>query len=241
MADKDISQAFSLRLKEALQRRRLKATDLARLTDVSDAKVSGWIHGKGLTLTNLIHIAEALQVSLNWLVHGIGSEQLAANGRLNPLEKDLVLALRHFGTESVDHLNRFLSRFYLASLGSSLKQFHAHNLAVDMNPPFAILDTHGKLLTANLAFNQLLRLSDEHITQAIQQEYTQWLPRHLHTPVRHLMKETLQNGHAGTKKIQITRNSNENSFFIIKSRMLDMPDIQAGCGVQMVFFPLEEK
>ena len=133
--------------------------------------MSGWIHGKGLTLTNLIHIAEALQVSLNWLVHGIGSEQLAAN----------------------------------------------------------------------LAFNQLLRLSDEHITQAIQQEYTQWLPRHLHTPVRHLMKETLQNGHAGTKKIQITRNSNENSFFIIKSRMLDMPDIQAGCGVQMVFFPLEEK
>lgn len=67
--------SLSKRIKAARTRAHLTQADLARLTGQSRAAISLWENGSTKTLNaeSAIRAADALNVSIRWLIHGSGS------------------------------------------------------------------------------------------------------------------------------------------------------------------------
>jgi len=64
---------FGERLVAALRLRgNYKATALACALDVNEAAVSRWKRGGPITLTHAVRLCDALDISMDWLIRGIG-------------------------------------------------------------------------------------------------------------------------------------------------------------------------
>lgn len=61
------NSAFSGRLQSALSLRQMKAADLSRMSGIDKGTISRYLHGEGLTLKNAVHIADVLNVSMDYL------------------------------------------------------------------------------------------------------------------------------------------------------------------------------
>ncbi|MEZ5435684.1 MAG: helix-turn-helix domain-containing protein [Pseudomonadales bacterium] len=170
---------FGERLRQVLAARGLKSADLARLTGESATKAAGWLQGKGLMVAGLAQIAVALDVSLDWLVHGVGSEMAPEKMDLSPMEEQLLVALRHYGESTSRHLLGLLQSIEMTGISASLQQLHAKTLLADMALPSVILCHHGNLLVANEAFAHLLGLECDALDALVGQSYKKWLPHRL--------------------------------------------------------------
>lgn len=56
------------RLVLAIEEKGITQRDLARLLGVQEATVSGWVHGKAMSRHNVLRVADALGVSVDWLL-----------------------------------------------------------------------------------------------------------------------------------------------------------------------------
>lgn len=64
---------FGCRLAEAMHLRDdYKASALACLLEVNESTISRWKQGQAITVPNAIALCEALDISMDWLLRGIG-------------------------------------------------------------------------------------------------------------------------------------------------------------------------
>jgi transcriptional regulator with XRE-family HTH domain len=83
------------RLKMAMERRGYrKATALAAALNISPAAMTKWTQGYTMSIAHACHLAELLNVSLDWLLMGRNSPDWFQPDHLNEVELDLLAKLR---------------------------------------------------------------------------------------------------------------------------------------------------
>ena len=99
-------QAIGRRINCALRMRGdVKAMALAHRIGVSESAVSRWRHGSPLTLANVVALAAALDLSLDWLLSGCG-----AMDRASVRDRQRLAALDDVDPESLATVARLLHR-----------------------------------------------------------------------------------------------------------------------------------
>ena len=89
-------QGWKERLDQALKARRIhKSYALAVELGVDESAISRWRRGRSISLGNAVRLAEALDVSLDWLLTGRGHIDAHRNGeaKLDRLTRDLLSEL----------------------------------------------------------------------------------------------------------------------------------------------------
>ncbi len=229
---------FGERLKQVLAARSFKSADLARLTGESPAKVAGWLQGKGLMTQGLTTLATHLDVSVDWLIHGIGPERVSEAVELSSQEEQLVIALRHYGVSAARHLLGLLTTVERDGITTSLQHVRAQALLADLTLPSVILCHHGNFLAANEAFGGLLGFDQEKMDALFGQSYKKWLPHRLRSEFAVLLEQTLMKKSYGINSVtlQISQESNVH-YFNIRCRLFSNKDTS---GVQFIFFMVKK-
>lgn len=180
----------------------MRASQLAQALGVSRAAVNSWLKGEKLSLGNVVGIANALDVSLNWLVGGIGSVNLAADPALSADEENLLRLLRHLGDDALSQALGMLKAMQSVEQ-NPLKRFKAYDLVSRSELPIAVLDADGFLVYSNIYHNRLIGLGDDHQPSLNSHHFTEWIPRVFHRQFRSLLQDTLRQGHATYKNLQV--------------------------------------
>ncbi len=229
---------FGDRLKQVLHSRGLKPVDLARLTGESPAKVGGWLQGKGLMTQGLAQLALSLDVSLDWLIHGVGPERVSETLKLDTQEEQLIWALRQYGDLATQHFCGLLAAVERAGITSTLQHMRAQALLADIDLPSVILSNSGCFLTANEAFGALLDFEQEKISALAGINYKKWLPHTLRSEFAVLLNKTLMQNNTDSNYVTVNIQQ-EGKFYLfnIYGRMFSDKDIS---GVQFVFFRIKK-
>jgi transcriptional regulator with XRE-family HTH domain len=90
-------QQFAARLAELVAR---KQVPVAKKAGVLQQSLSGWVNGTSIKARDAVRLAEALEVSVEWLLTGKESEAPAGAGELNLAW--LVLAIRYLEAAAGD-------------------------------------------------------------------------------------------------------------------------------------------
>lgn len=92
-------EAFSERLRTALQEKGLSASDLSKLTSIDRSLLSKYLHGtKNPKIENIRRMASVLYVSPEWL-EGYNVEKTPKPVQLSPLENDMIVSFRSCDAE----------------------------------------------------------------------------------------------------------------------------------------------
>lgn len=225
------------RIRLALDARDMRPSDLAARSGVSRAAVSSWLKGENLSLANINIIAKVLDVSLNWLVMGIGSVQLAADSDVSQEEQNLLRLLRHFGEDALSQ-SLGMVRATQEQAQDPLKCFKAYDLVSSTQLPVAVLDADGFLVYSNIYHNRLLGLENVDRLKLQSHHFTEWIPRVFHRPFRNLLQDTLRKGHATYRDLQITCPVNQvMRRFLIHTHAVSTP---AGPGIHLLFKRIDD-
>lgn len=107
---------FSQIIKKILEERKLKQTDLCRMTGIPSSLMSAYVSGKkSPAIQNAIAIAEALNVSLDELVGRIpipNSSNLENNFIFSETEKNMIQKYRLLSPEGKETVNTILELQY---------------------------------------------------------------------------------------------------------------------------------
>ena len=78
------------RIQEAREQKSMSKAELARRVNVSRASVSMWEDGKNISISNIIKIAEVLDVTPEWLQYGVENESVKIEDLLPILMEDII-------------------------------------------------------------------------------------------------------------------------------------------------------
>lgn len=167
------------RLRMALRAREMTVTELSLNLNVSKASVSEWLSTGKIAFDHLVLLSIRLNVSVHWLLTGIG--EMGLYGALH-LSKDETSLLKRAKALSeslvVEEMHRFLSVLMQLQLGDNpMQQLMYQKILSDLACPLCVLDSRGAICDANLPFLQLLGMSSDHAKRVIGSHLVKWLPR----------------------------------------------------------------
>lgn len=171
-----MTNTFSDRLNEALIKTATPKSKLALMIGTKPSTVSGWLSGKYPTVNNLISISRALNISLCWLVNGLGPMHMYGPLHISPDEENLLLQLRFFPKDISRHLLNFLalasqheSDIELINCARASRVLNAADLAM------AVFDNNFLIRDINNEFLKLLNIPEELKKQLINTYFIDWL------------------------------------------------------------------
>jgi transcriptional regulator with XRE-family HTH domain len=83
------------RIQEAREQKSMSKAELARRVNVSRASVSMWEDGKNISISNIIKIAEVLDVTPEWLQYGVENESVKIEDLADCLEYTREISSRY--------------------------------------------------------------------------------------------------------------------------------------------------
>lgn len=174
-------QSFSDRLQVILQDNRISKSSLALSLGVSPATITGWLNGKSPTLENLAKVATTLNVSLCWLVKGVGPMRLHGPMHVTKAEEELLLQLRYFPEEVFDHLFVFLAAITNSGSESHLvKRARASKVLSSVGLAMAILDSRHIIRDINAEYLKLLNFEPAMKASIVGSSILDWIPAEQH-------------------------------------------------------------
>ncbi|CAA0105520.1 Uncharacterised protein [BD1-7 clade bacterium] len=169
-------ELFTERLRDAIETSRYTKTNIALILDVTPATVSGWLNGKHPKLSNLIGLCQLLNVSLNWLISGIGDKHYKGMLHVTETEGELVSTLRVLPGHSRETLMDFLS--WSAGFNASY-QLDRHAIADDMlkqsRLALIVLSRDGVVSDINVSALDILNLKGHQKAAVIGTQAIDWL------------------------------------------------------------------
>lgn len=100
---------FADRLRQALELRgRQKRYALAAEIGVNASSVTRWLQGGPISMEHMVRLCDVLEISLDWLLLGRGSFELAVGEPLTPTEERLLALSRAMQEGTLEHLINLL-------------------------------------------------------------------------------------------------------------------------------------
>ena len=100
---KDSKNEINARLRYALRVRRLSSSELCRLTGIPFSSISGYVSGKFTPkITTVCKIANAMGVSINWLVGNLPLNDINMPDYVPIDDKNEIELLQHFRSLNLD-------------------------------------------------------------------------------------------------------------------------------------------
>ena len=148
------------RLGEILKKRQIKPMELARRAGVSAATVSYWQKGKNLNFEALDFLCCEMEVSLNWLINGQGSMDVA-HSEITQEEAAMIRVLRHIGPNISLPLEQLLdaSLNYIGSRHTLTCHPAKQDIFNSGQTAYARISQNGEVLNANDVFYDTLGIS----------------------------------------------------------------------------------
>lgn len=153
------------RIKEAMALNNTSISDFSVRTGVSRFSIAQWLKGNNLTTDSLCLIANELNISINWIIFGIGDLQRSSGYIPSDTETEFISICRHINhncSQSLLALLKSLNTFNAAS-----RSINADKLMGDFfscsNTPVAIVQMDGAVLDCNAQFREMLGIS-EHLS-----------------------------------------------------------------------------
>lgn len=170
------SKTFADRLQIVLDESGLSKSTLALSLDVSPATITGWLKGKGPTLDNLVRLSQLLNISLCWLVNGVGPMRLHGPMHVSRDEEELIMQLRFFPEEVVDHLFIFLAAVTNAESDYDLvNRARASKVLSSVGLAMAILDSHHIVRDINSEYLKLLNIEPAKKVNVVGSSLLDWV------------------------------------------------------------------
>ncbi len=159
--------------------RDVSVTELSLDLDVSKASVSEWLSSGKIAFDHLVALSIRLNVSIHWLLTGMGDLGLCGSLRLSRTEFEVLQKLRALGGDkAVEKVHQFLSALMSSQLGDEpMQQVMYQKIMHDLACPLCVLDERGVICDANAAFLQLVGIKPENIRQLVGHHLVAWLPR----------------------------------------------------------------
>lgn len=182
------------RLKEIMEYRNVSLTTLSLEIGVSKASVSDWIKTGRLSFEHLVGISICLNVSLDWLLLGIGKVDL--HGPLHPSgeEREMISLLRECGgMQALTGFHKFIENLLHAQLGDApVQQVLAHKMLDDMACPLCVIDQQGLICDANYQCLSMLELNSPERTGFIGDNIKKWIcPEYLLQAMEYIKKSAM--------------------------------------------------
>ena len=149
------------RLGKMLKKRRIKPRELAERAGVSPATISYWQKGKNLNFEALDFLCCEMEVSLNWLINGHGSMDVA-HSEITREEACMIKVLRHIGPNICSPLEQLLdaSLCYIGNGNTLSCHPGKQEIFNSGQTAYVRIDRNGQVLNANQLFYCELGLLD---------------------------------------------------------------------------------
>lgn len=173
------SLSMQERLRTTMRLRDVSVTELSLDLDVSKASVSEWLSSGKISFDHLVALSIRLNLSIHWLLTGMGDMSLHGSLRPSRTEFDVLQKLRALGGDkAVEKAHQLLATLMHAQLGDEpMQQVMYQKILHDLACPLCVLDERGVICDANTAFLQLVGIKPENTRQLVGHHLVTWLPR----------------------------------------------------------------
>lgn len=216
-------KAIGERLKQGLVLRDKSARELAELTRTSQSTVSAWLKGKNLTFKSIENITKTLNLSVNWLILGIGEPDRSSWLQLSDKEQSLIYLGRRISKDFFDSTHALLSSLanynkepYRKLVGQTAnKVIHQAPTAIVIS----LLD--GTILKSNSYFDTMLGISNSE--QELKALKTYDLVAHeYHSQLKQAKQNTYDTGVGNFNYFELLHYQNKTRIPVVtKSTLID--------------------
>lgn len=136
---------------------------MASLTGASRASVSQWFKGRNLTLKTLESISEQLDISLNWMVFGLGDVSRVSSLRITEKEEALLTITQHMENDVapvISQLFKSVAR-YNSGLTNIANQSRADQMFELARIARVCFLTDGTIVDANAFFRSTFGVEEQ--------------------------------------------------------------------------------